>query len=41
LELGKGIAPSTSAWTAVALPLSYTRALLTGGLVEGVGFEPT
>jgi hypothetical protein len=41
LERVKGIEPSSSAWKAVALPLSYTRALLTGGLVEGVGFEPT
>jgi hypothetical protein len=41
MERVKGIEPSSSAWKAVALPLSYTRALLTGGLVEGVGFEPT
>src|SRR5262245_8034695 len=35
LERVKGIEPSSSAWKAVALPLSYTRALLTGGFGGG------
>jgi hypothetical protein len=38
----KGIEPSSSAWKAAALPLSYTRIRLPKGcVVEGVGFEPT
>ena len=51
LERAEGIEPSSSAWKAVALPLSYARnfdqplATLTKPvapiLVEGVGFEPT
>jgi hypothetical protein len=39
MERVKGIEPSSSAWKAVALPLSYTR--VPWALVEGVGFEPT
>tara|TARA_X000001036_G_scaffold322525_1_gene300980 strand:- start:914 stop:1048 length:135 start_codon:yes stop_codon:yes gene_type:complete len=44
MERVKGIEPSSSAWKAVALPLSYTRLsfhLAALQLVEGVGFEPT
>ncbi len=42
LERVKGIEPSSSAWKAVALPLSYTRkAPHRSAVVEGVGFEPT
>ena len=41
MERVKGIEPSSSAWKAVALPLSYTRKLVVGQMVEGVGFEPT
>gem|GEM_PF-1385965 len=38
----KGIEPSSSAWKAVALPLSYTRRLLVSfGVVGEVGLEPT
>jgi hypothetical protein len=39
LERVKGIEPSSSAWKAVALPLSYTR-IMESELVEGAGFEP-
>jgi hypothetical protein len=35
LERVKGIEPSSSAWKAVALPLSYTR--LSGGRDQGSG----
>ncbi len=38
LERVKGIEPSSSAWKAVALPLSYTRP---GVVVGEVGLEPT
>jgi hypothetical protein len=46
LERVKGIEPSSSAWKAVALPLSYTRIPPCLGpceveLVEEVGLEPT
>ena len=44
LERVKGIEPSSSAWKAAALPLSYTRTIplmIREWLVEGVGFEPT
>src|SRR3954469_23071377 len=42
LERVKGIEPSSSAWKAVALPLSYTRiAAPPTGLVGEVGLEPT
>ena len=48
LERVEGIEPSSSAWKAVALPLSYTRVTFVAlfaqpkrRLVEGVGFEPT
>ncbi len=42
-----GIEPTSPAWKAGALPLSYTRETLsnlsyrTEEMVEGVGFEPT
>jgi hypothetical protein len=40
-----GIEPTSPAWKADALPLSYTRnpnrSDFRGTLVEGVGFEPT
>ena len=37
-----GIEPTSSAWKAAALPLSYTRVPQSDlQLVEGVGFEPT
>ena len=35
VERVMGIGPTSSAWKAEALPLSYTR------ILEGVGFEPT
>ncbi|EFO29157.1 conserved hypothetical protein [Roseibium sp. TrichSKD4] len=42
MERVKGIEPSSSAWKAAALPLSYTRAPdLKRKMVEEVGFEPT
>jgi hypothetical protein len=38
----KGIEPSSVAWKATALPLSYTRlAPAFKRLVEGEGFEPS
>ncbi len=39
MERVKGIEPSSSAWKAVALPLSYTRS--PGAVVGEVGLEPT
>ncbi len=42
LERVMGIEPTSSAWKAAALPLSYTRIISCSlQLVEGVGFEPT
>ena len=42
MERVKGIEPSSSAWKAAALPLSYTRTMyIFKYMVEGVGFEPT
>jgi hypothetical protein len=38
LERVKGIEPSSSAWKAVALPLSYTRA---GGQWSGISGQNT
>ncbi len=40
MERVMGIEPTYSAWKAAALPLSYTRFLDNGQMVEGAGFEP-
>jgi hypothetical protein len=39
LERVKGIEPSSSAWKAVALPLSYTRISLTFRALAAIGQE--
>ena len=45
MERVMGIEPTSPAWKAEALPLSYTRLpstlVYTRFVVEGVGFEPT